>query len=81
MLYLLYLLLYIVGWGPGGGIWGLGWSLVVANGIHLDRVICIPKLNTHDKHVLVAASLTLKINVILKVRQVDVCSQIHIFAE
>ena len=24
-----YLLLYIVGWGPGGGVWGLGWSLAV----------------------------------------------------
>ena len=39
---------------------------MVANGIHLDCVICIPKLNTHDKHVLVTASLTFKINVILK---------------
>ena len=63
---MLYLLLYILGFGPGGGIWGLGWSLVVANRIHLDCVICIPKLNTHDKHVLVAASLTFKINIILK---------------
>ena len=53
---------------------------MVANGIHLDCVICIPKLNTHDKHVLVAASLTFKINVILKVRQVHFCSQIFGFS-
>ena len=42
---MLYLLLSIVGWVPGGGVWGLGWSLVVTTGIHLDCVICIPKLN------------------------------------
>ena len=43
--YVLYRLLYIVGWGPGNGVWESGWSLVVTTGIHLDCVICIPKLN------------------------------------
>ena len=45
---MLYLLLYIVGWGPRDGVggWTGRWlCVVVTTGIHLDCVICIPKLN------------------------------------